>query len=161
MDKTKKQKGGARNIVRQDDKWGDMRDATHKLRMAIGFRAAKEEWKKANAHFTTHALRILGHPVMEDWETPYMRELARIASSRGGTVLEVGFGMGISAQFIQQSKIKHHIIIEMNANVAERARAVRVDVLFEFGAASRIGPRGIVGGGNRDDTRQQFRRDPF
>jgi len=123
MDKTKKQKGGARNIVRQDDKWGDMRDATHKLRMAIGFRAAKEEWKKANAHFTTHALRILGHPVMEDWETPYMRELARIASSRGGTVLEVGFGMGISAQFIQQSKIKHHIIIEMNANVAERARA--------------------------------------
>lgn len=68
-------------------------------------------------------LKIFGHPVMEDWETPYMRKLARIATSRGGVILEIGFGMGISAGCIQKGKISKHIIIEANHEVAERARA--------------------------------------
>ena len=102
--------------------WGDVRDKTHAIRKAIGFREAKEEWKKAPATFTKHTLRILGHPVMEDWETPYMRELASIATSNGGSVLEVGFGMGISASFIQSAPITQHIIIEMNQEVAKKAR---------------------------------------
>jgi guanidinoacetate N-methyltransferase len=37
--------------------------------------------------------------------------------------LELGFGMGISAQFIQQHAPEHHVIIEMNKNIAEAARA--------------------------------------
>ncbi len=102
--------------------WGDVRDKTHAIRTAIGFRARKEEWKEAPAIFTKHTLRILGHPVMEDWETPYMEQLARIATSNGGTVLEVGFGMGISARFIQEAQITQHIIIEMNGQVAKKAR---------------------------------------
>jgi guanidinoacetate N-methyltransferase len=35
----------------------------------------------------------------------------------GGKILEVGFGMGISARYIQEHKIEEHIIIEGNANV--------------------------------------------
>ena len=58
---------------------------------------------------------------MESWETPYMQKLARIATQSGGTVLEVGFGMGISSRFIQRYKVQHHIIIEMNNVVAQRA----------------------------------------
>ena len=101
--------------------WGDTRDLTEKNRVKIGFRA-KQVWKTAPAVFTKHFLKILGHPVMEDWEIPYMKRLAHIATMNGGTVLEVGFGMGISARFIQQADIKRHIIIDMNHQVADRAR---------------------------------------
>ena len=80
-----------------------------------------EQWKTAKADFSEHDLQILGEPVMEDWEEPYMRILAEIATSRGGVILEVGFGMGISARFIQQAPISRHIIIEANQEVAHRA----------------------------------------
>ncbi len=82
----------------------------------------KSDWKNAEANFSEHDLKIFGHAVMEDWETPYMKELADIACQNGGVVLELGFGMGISAGFIQQHDIQKHIVIEVNAAVAEKAR---------------------------------------
>lgn len=82
----------------------------------------KTDWKTAKADFSDNELRIFDQAVMEDWETPYMKELARIAVSKGGTILELGFGMGISAGFIQQHNIKKHIIIEANKEVAKKAR---------------------------------------
>lgn len=88
--------------------------------MAINF--DKKEWIDAGAQFSEHDLRILGEPVMEDWETPYMEELAEVACTNGGTVLELGFGMAISAKFIQQHNIEKHIIVEANKDVAEKAR---------------------------------------
>lgn len=117
--------------------WGDIRDATHKTRLDIGFQE-KQDWKQARAIFDEHTLKIHGHPVMEDWETPYMAELAKIATSKGGTILELGYGMGISANFIQQASIKKHIIIEANHEVAENARefaksaSLQVEVLEGF-----------------------------
>lgn len=88
--------------------------------LTINFK--KEDWKGASADFTEHDLKIFGCAVMEDWEEPYMKDLAEIACRNGGTVLELGFGMGISAKFIQQHVIDKHIIIEANATVAEKAR---------------------------------------
>jgi guanidinoacetate N-methyltransferase len=88
--------------------------------MAINFH--KKEWIDAGAEFSEHTLRILGEPVMEDWETPYMEELAEVACLNGGVVLELGFGMAISAKFIQQHNIQKHIIIEANRDVAQKAR---------------------------------------
>jgi guanidinoacetate N-methyltransferase len=88
--------------------------------MAINF--DKKEWVGASAQFSEHNLKILGEPVMEDWETPYMEKLAEVACSNGGVVLELGFGMAISARFIQQHDITKHIIIEANKDVAEKAR---------------------------------------
>jgi len=82
----------------------------------------KEDWKDAKADFSDKDLKIFGYAVMEDWETPYMKDLADIAASGGGVVLELGFGMAISAKFIQQHNIKRHIIIEANHDVAEKAR---------------------------------------
>lgn len=82
----------------------------------------KNKWKKAGASFTKHDLKIFGYAVMEDWETPYMKDLADIACANGGIILELGFGMGISANFIQNNKIKKHIIIEANKEVANKAR---------------------------------------
>lgn len=86
---------------------------------AAGGKFAKHigEWKDAQATFTEGKLEILGRSVMEKWEEPYMKELANIVTSNGGKILEVGFGLGISARYIQEHEIEEHIIIEGNAGV--------------------------------------------
>lgn len=98
----------------------DVRSETHENRVRIGFLPAYEMWKDIPAVFSEHDLTISGHPVMEDWEDNYMKELAAAACSRGGRVLEVGFGMGISAGYIQSHDIAEHVIIEANRDVFER-----------------------------------------
>lgn len=87
----------------------------------IDFTISRIKWEHASATYTESTLMILGHAVMEDWETPYMKALAQIACERGGTILEVGFGMGISAKFIQQHAVRLHVIIEANREVASKA----------------------------------------
>lgn len=93
---------------------------TYKTRKNIGFPEDFWSWKESPAKFGRHSLEIAGHPVMQDWEEEYMRVLAEIAGSKAGRVLEVGFGMGISASFLQEYDIEEHIIIEANEDVYER-----------------------------------------
>lgn len=103
-------------------KWNDSRDETFNERAKIGFTNLKETWNVATAQFTEESLTICGHPVMESWEADYMKELARIATMLGGQVLEVGYGLGLSANYIQQQPIEEHIIIEANAEVLKKAQ---------------------------------------
>ena len=93
---------------------------TVKTRLEIGFPGKMEDFAKAPAIYDKHTLHILDHPVMEDWEKPYMERLADIATENGGDVLEVGYGMGISARAIQSHPIKSHSIIECNLGVAAK-----------------------------------------
>ncbi len=58
--------------------------------------------------------------IMEDWQIPLMRAMAEIVSSPGGHILEVGFGRGVSATFIQEHGVAAHTIIECNDSVVER-----------------------------------------
>ena len=82
----------------------------------------KYKWDKATANFSKNndSLEIFGNPVMESWEEPYMAELAKIATSNQGKVMEIGFGLGLSASYIQKSNIKEHHIIEANDNVYKK-----------------------------------------
>jgi len=67
-------------------------------------------------------LEIHGFQVMQSWEMPLMKAMADTASARKGTVLEVGYGLGICAQFVQKWEPNAHVIIEPNREVAGRAR---------------------------------------
>ena len=60
--------------------------------------------------------------IMMDWEHPLMKRHAEIVCKNGGDILEIGFGMGISAQYIQEQDIDSHTIIEIHPEIAERAR---------------------------------------
>lgn len=92
-------------------------ERTKTSRANIGWTDVIDNWKSSPAEFGEGILRIQGHPVMEDWETPYMAALAKVAASQGGRVLEVGFGLGISANFVQQQAVAEHVVIEANADV--------------------------------------------
>ena len=83
-------------------------------------------------------LDIDGHPVMQRWETPYMRELAKVACMNGGRVLEVGFGMGISATVVQEHDVQQHMILEANYDVFQRL------VCFAEASPNRVTPLGPV-----------------
>ena len=63
-----------------------------------------------------------GNIIMMSWEDPVMKKHAEIICSNGGDILEIGFGMGISAAHIQNQDIKSHTIIEIHPEVARRAR---------------------------------------
>jgi spermidine synthase len=58
--------------------------------------------------------------VMMDWEAPIMERMAREVCHNRGDVLEVGFGMGISAGYIQSHQPRRHTIIECHPQVLER-----------------------------------------
>jgi guanidinoacetate N-methyltransferase len=89
-----------------------------------------EEWQRASAVYDDSELLIDGHQVMQDWEAPLMRALAERVTASHGDVLELGFGMGISATYIQELGARSHTIVEANDEVVvqfERWRAAYPD----------------------------------
>ena len=65
--------------------------------------------------------------VMMDWEDTIMSASAAYACENGGDILEIGFGMGISAGYIQQHTINTHTIIENHPQVITKAQAWAAD----------------------------------
>ena len=63
--------------------------------------------------------------IMEDWQVPLMRAMAEVATQTHGDVLEVGFGRGVSAGFIQACGVQSHTIVECNDSVIARYHAWR------------------------------------
>jgi guanidinoacetate N-methyltransferase len=58
--------------------------------------------------------------IMEDWQVPLMRAMAEVVTRSHGDVLEVGFGRGVSAGFIQDQGVCSHTIIECNDSIVGR-----------------------------------------
>ena len=97
-------------------------DITVDGRRKIGF-TGREKWTSFSAVYTDDQLLIAGHSVMQEWETEYMRKLAVIVCRNGGHILEIGYGMGISARFIQQQPHKlSHTIIECHPDVTQKCQ---------------------------------------
>ena len=58
--------------------------------------------------------------VMMDWEAPAMEKSAEFICHNKGDVLEIGFGMGICADYIQAQGVNSHIIVEIHPQILER-----------------------------------------
>ena len=59
--------------------------------------------------------------IMMDWEHPIMSASAAYVTEGGGDILEIGFGMGISAGYIQSHSVSSHTIIEPHPQMVEKA----------------------------------------
>lgn len=84
---------------------------------SIPFPDSREDWRFADAEVQDGSLQIFGHDVMGEWADPYMKDLAKVAATTGGRVLEFGYGLGLSARYIQEEGVAQHVIIEANARV--------------------------------------------
>ena len=60
--------------------------------------------------------------VMMDWEDPIMYACAKYVAENGGNVLEIGYGMGIAANYIQSFSPKSHTVVEIHPEIASQAR---------------------------------------
>lgn len=62
------------------------------------------------------------YEVMMDWEDKLMSASSAYVCSNGGDILEIGFGMGISAGYIQSHNINSHTIIENHPQILPKAK---------------------------------------
>jgi len=58
-----------------------------------------------------------GQAVMMGWEKPIMEEASKIICSKGGDVLNVGYGMGLIDSCIENHSINSHWIIEAHPDI--------------------------------------------
>ena len=61
-----------------------------------------------------------GIEVMMDWESPIMEKSAEFICHNKGDVLEIGFGMGICADYIQAQGVDSHTIVEIHPQILEK-----------------------------------------
>lgn len=83
---------------------------------------APGDWSRSEVKFIDGQLLIEDQQVMQDWEVPLMRRMAEVVTESHGDILEIGFGLGLSAGFIEACGVRSHTIVELNDDVAEVAR---------------------------------------
>ena len=71
----------------------------------------------------TKILNEDGAEVMMNWEASIMEKAAEYICHNSGDVLEIGFGMGICADYIQAQGVNSHTIIEIHPQILERLNA--------------------------------------
>ena len=65
--------------------------------------------------------------IMHEWESYLMKAHADFVCEIGGDILEFGFGMGLSADFIQEHNPKSHTIIEIHPQIIIKAKEWAAD----------------------------------
>ena len=61
-----------------------------------------------------------GLEVMMDWEATIMEKSAEFICHNKGDILEIGFGMGICADYIQAQGVDSHTIVEIHPTIFEK-----------------------------------------
>ena len=77
-----------------------------------------------NNKITTKLQETYGNieiPVMMDWEDSLMSASAAYVTEGGGDILEIGFGMGISAGYMHSHSINSHTIVENHPDIIPKA----------------------------------------
>jgi guanidinoacetate N-methyltransferase len=98
----------------------------------------RNEWLDFEVELTQSELLIGKWQVMQKWEDPLMEALAREVTWNKGDILEIGFGMGISANKIINCGCRSYTVIEAHPKIAENARLwgkeqkIKVKVLEGF-----------------------------
>jgi len=85
----------------------------------MGKGISNEDYKNSNLTITESKITtdLALEEVMMDWEDPLMQEHANIVCHNQGDILEFGFGMGISANYIQALNPSSHTIIEIHPQI--------------------------------------------
>ena len=63
-----------------------------------------------------------GIEVMMDWEDDVMKKSAEFVCHNKGDILEIGFGMGICADYIQAQGVNTHTIVEIHPQILEKLK---------------------------------------
>ena len=63
-----------------------------------------------------------GRKVMMNWETSIMEKSAEYVCYNKGDVLEIGFGMGVCADYIQAQGVNTHTIVEIHPQIIEKLK---------------------------------------
>ena len=63
-----------------------------------------------------------GRKVMMNWETSIMEKSAEYVCYNKGDVLEIGFGMGVCADYIQAQDVNSHTIVEIHPQIIEKLK---------------------------------------
>jgi len=63
-----------------------------------------------------------GVEVMMDWEDLIMSKSAEYICESKGDILEIGFGMGICADYIQAQGVNSHTIVEIHPQIIEKLK---------------------------------------
>lgn len=81
-----------------------------------------QRWNEMPVALTEDQLLVGGWQVMQSWEAPLMDVLAQEVTAGGGDILEIGFGMGISANQIVANGCTTYTVIEIHPGIAANAR---------------------------------------
>lgn len=91
-----------------------------------------------------------GTYVMHSWEDTIMRKKAEWVCSNGGNIIEFGFGLGISANYIQSHNIESHTICEIHPDILRNLKQWSVDkkniIILEGDWVDNISEMGIYDG---------------
>lgn len=61
--------------------------------------------------------------IMELWQVPIMQRMAELVTKPGGSVLEIGYGRGISSAMINDLGVGDHTIVECVPSIADACRS--------------------------------------
>ncbi len=97
-----------------------------------------KKWTQTDIELTSEFLKAPhftndpgGHQIMHEWETPIMRQDAKRLCEGGGSILNIGYGMGIIDGFIRDHKPDKHTIIEVHPQIVENAKAAGYENVLE------------------------------